>query len=199
MKSALAFRFTCEAAFKRPKVFLWTFTFKRSLNVEKARKLWSEANNRFRKSGVLVGLRAFEMHPGGHGLHIHMVTETFVPVQLVRRIWTGAATDYEGGRIHVEAVPVERATYIGKYLTKKRPECLKGARLWASVGGLPSSKVKDIVRECGLTRAYALCRAMWEGFDGLPFKRRMSVVRAVWMNELLIHIGDKPHPLPVAI
>jgi hypothetical protein len=43
-------------------------------------------------------------------------------------------------------MPAEHASYLAKYLSKERPECLKRWRLWASFGeGWDPTKVKNLV------------------------------------------------------
>jgi hypothetical protein len=199
MKSRLAFEFSVRM-FRRKFVYLWTFTYRNCLPVKTARKFWTAAQSRFRQKRLLSGLRAFEMHPGGHGLHIHVITEEWTDVSDIRKVWTGKATDFQGGRIHVKRIPATEANYIAPYLTKhKRPEALKGARMWAKVGVFDAEKVKDIVRSCRLTRAYELCRASVLGFGDVPFGRRMSYVRIVAKNSLRSELGASLIPLPVAI
>jgi hypothetical protein len=199
MKSRLAFEFSTRM-FKQKFVYLWTFTFRRCLGVAMARKLWSCAAARFRKKKLLSGLRAFEMHPGGHGLHIHVITQEWTDVNDIRAVWVGKATDFEGGRIHVKRIPATEANYIAPYLTKeRRPECLKGARMWAKIGDFDAEKVKDIVRTCRFTVAYSLCAAVIEGFREMSFSRRMMLCKNTAQNALRSELGATLIPLPIAI
>jgi hypothetical protein len=64
----------------------WTFTFKKTLPLDVARKFWSLALTHLRKQfgRRLIGLRAFELHPMGHGLHVHMVTPEYIRLEHVR-------------------------------------------------------------------------------------------------------------------
>ena len=66
----------------------WTFTFRQVLPVDVARKCWERGLKLLRKhfGSKLVGLRAFEIHPGGHGLHIHVVTPEWLNVNEVRYV-----------------------------------------------------------------------------------------------------------------
>ncbi len=67
-----------------------------------------------------------------HGLHVHLVTNRFIDVNVALVLAKNAGW----GRIHVQRIPMERAGYLAKYLSKQRPECLKRWRLWqASVPG----------------------------------------------------------------
>lgn len=50
-----------------------------------------------------------------------------------------------GGRIRVKRIPVAKADYMDKYLSKEhRAPCFKGWRLWAVFGLWASTKVKDV-------------------------------------------------------
>jgi hypothetical protein len=87
-----------------------------------------------------------ELHPGGHGWHVHAALGSFVPIKVVRACWPhGDRIDLaRKGRVGFsDAATVERARiaarYIGKYLGKgfeesERPlgrhryECAQGFR-----------------------------------------------------------------------
>src|SRR5450432_3699641 len=159
-KSKFAFDCSCERlpVSARGHLYLWTFTFAECIEIVKARKRWSAflkalRNERSRKGQVkLSGLRVFELHPGGHGLHIHVATGDFVHVNQVRRLWLTSG----GDRIHVRAIAPERAGYLSKYLRKSgRPECFRGCRMWDAFGGADVCRIKDIIVESNWTRAYA--------------------------------------------
>lgn len=81
----------------------------------------------------MVGVRVFEIHPGGHGLHVHLVTPFWYWVDDIRRI----TSRYRWGRINVKPIPSVASGYVSKYIgkqtTKDFPE-LKGLRLWAKIG-----------------------------------------------------------------
>ena len=184
-------------------VFLWTFTFKTCVDVDVARKFWSMFLEnlrvwKLRSRGKFHGFRVFELHPGGHGLHIHVVTDCFWWVVDVRMLWQLMRTvriedengrrvvEVQGGRVNVVPIPVEKAGYAGKYLSKsRRPECLKGVAMWRAFGGQEYTRVKDIKVESNWTRAYAYLRATVRSDVGLPFdhlpwwKRRMMVDNVV--------------------
>jgi hypothetical protein len=150
-----------------------------------------------RQQAGLKGIRAFEMHPGGHGLHVHVVTESWFDVSEIRRLWTGRATEWEGGRIHAARVPVAQAAYIGKYLSKsKRPPCLKGARLWAGVGGFETNKVRDIECRSALANGIRFFRATLDGFKSLSFFAQKGYVSLLLKNALRESIGARLIPVP---
>lgn len=91
------------------------------------------------------------------------------------------------GRIHVMKIPAERASYLAKYLSKKRPECLKGWRLWAAFGNWEWTRVKDVVFDSLFSRIYRACKEQfgWTGREDF-FSRR----RIVLMHELADLTGD---------
>jgi hypothetical protein len=70
----------------------------------------------------------YEKHPSGHGWHIHIVLNRFVPIREFRLV----AERYGFGRIHIELCGSEIGKYISKYITKTlqaRPDDCKGLRL----------------------------------------------------------------------
>ncbi len=172
-KSKMAFLFSAQGLPVSPKgnLYLWTFTFAEVLDVAEGRRRWSVflRNLRRRKKYVtFYGLRAFELHGGGHGLHIHAVSPCYLQVTEVRRLWRLSG----GGRIHVKPIPPERASYIAKYLSKSgRPECFKGVRMWAAFGGQVHTKVKDVVIESNWTKAYQFLDATVRTTCGKTFKK----------------------------
>jgi hypothetical protein len=181
MKSAIAFRFSVEAS-KLGFYYLWTFTFREALPVPEARRLWSAGLRELRRSVGFLGLRVFEMHKE-HGLHVHALTTKFFNVRGIRHIWQGGSTCFKGGRVNVVTIPKSDGHYLGKYLSKqRRPDCFKGVRLWASFGGFPSEKVKDIVCDSPFTRVYHMLKAAFAEFASLPFAQRAQAVSNVRHN-----------------
>jgi len=118
---------------------MWTFTFEEVYSVPEACGRWRDACRALVREASFYGLRVFELHPGGHGVHVHVLTDKYFPVQVLRPI----AQRFGFGRVNViKDVPVE---YGAKYLTKAdRPGCFRGRRLWAAFGGIDSCKVKNI-------------------------------------------------------
>jgi hypothetical protein len=199
MKSRIAFGFSIDSL-PSAQCFLWTFTFRQALDVAYARKLWRSGMMALKRQASFCGIRVFELHPGGHGLHVHLVTPDWFDVRLVRRIWTGASTDFLGGRVHVAAKAKAEGHYIGKYLSKQgRPPCLKGARMWSTVGGYVGSKVRDIVRDCAMTRAFRAARELVAGFERLPFLRKRFFAKMLVENWIRSEVGATLIPMPQAI
>tara|TARA_B100000809_G_scaffold217497_1_gene223705 strand:+ start:1827 stop:2411 length:585 start_codon:yes stop_codon:yes gene_type:complete len=137
-------------------LFLWTFTFSDVLELRVAKAVWKRARQELSRSIGFAGVRVFELHPGGHGLHIHVVASRFYPVQAVRKIWS----ECYGGRLHVCKLDYSRRHYVAKYLQKQgRCVALKGTRLWATFGGFKGVAVKMIQNMCGLSVWYRRLKA----------------------------------------
>jgi len=117
------------------------------------------------------------MHPGGHGLHVHLATGCYLYINDIRALWRACG----GGRIHVLPIPANRVAYLAKYLGKAgRPICLKGARLWAKFGDFQATRVRDMQIESDWSRVYAslrLCRG--QTFTRLKWWQTGQAVRNV--------------------
>ena len=175
-KSKDAFDFTAGKLVEgRSRLYLWTFTFAEVLPIKETRKRWNHLLTLIRRRWPrMCGLRVFELHPGGHGLHVHMITIRFIDVNECRIMAKRAGW----GRIHVERIPAGQVGYVAKYLDKERPPCFKRWRLWAAVGTeWTPTRVKDVERISMATKVYAACRAAlgWEGRKW--FRERMEMVR----------------------
>jgi hypothetical protein len=171
-KSNAAYLFSTERLGQQS-LFMWTFTFKEALDVKATRAKWNHLLTLMRRTWPnLAGLRVFEMHKS-HGLHVHLVTNRFIDVNVALTLAKKAGW----GRIHVQRIPVERAGYLAKYLSKQRPECLKRWRLWAGFGTWEWTKVRDIVFDSAFSRIYKACKdwLAWKG--NRNFSQRMSLVQ----------------------
>jgi hypothetical protein len=174
-KSKMAFQWSAESipTNRHGNLYFWTFTFAEVLDVAEGRRRWSEFLRKLRKrkkrQGLdFKGLRVFELHPGGHGLHIHVLTHCFLRVNEVRALWQSCG----GGRVHVLPIAADRAGYAGKYLRKSgRPDCFKGVRMWAAFGGMEHTKVKDVDIESSWTRAYQFLKATVRTVCGKTFTK----------------------------
>lgn len=162
-------------------VYLWTFTFGALISVKEGRRRWSQFLRNLRRwkkrGGVdLAGLRVFELHPGGHGLHIHVLTTCYLQVQAVRAMWNHCG----GGRVHVKPIPYERRHYVGKYLRKQgRPECFRGARMWQAFGDISHLKVSEVRIESNWTRVYNALANSLSFFRGMKWFERVQAVENV--------------------
>jgi len=173
-KSKITFQFNV-AEFKTD-IYMWTFTYREVLDTKDAIRQWrsfvGSANGLTDCFPAMRGLRVFEMHPGkdgrSHGLHVHLLVDKFLPVDIVRNLWGR-------GRVHVKQIKKEDANYIGKYLAKDRPPCLKGVRLWAPIGGAALHQIKDMVVQSEFTAAYQFLAGVVQGFRLLSWPERIQV------------------------
>jgi hypothetical protein len=172
-KSKAAYLFATQTLGKESNLFMWTFTFKDLLNVKDTRKKWNHLLTLLKRRWPnLCGLRVFELHKT-HGLHVHLVTNRWIDVNQARQLATRAGW----GRIHVVRIPADRAGYLGKYLSKERPDCFKSWRLWAGFGQWKWTKVKDVVFESLFSRIYRACKE-WQAWTGnRNFVQRLLLVQ----------------------
>jgi len=174
-KSKAAYLFATQTLGKES-LFMWTFTFAEVLDIKASRKRWNYLLTLIkRRWPKLAGLRVFELHKN-HGLHVHLVTNRWIDVNVAREL----AQQAGWGRIHVMRIPPERAGYLAKYLSKQRPECFKGWRLWAGFGEWEWTKVKDVVFDSLFCRIYRACKEAFSWTGNKNFRDRMRLVR--WLE-----------------
>jgi len=131
------------------KCYLWTFTFRDVVSKSEYRECWQKLQTYLRRIsstdpvyGGFHGIKAVELHPSGHGYHVHIITREKYDVNVIRPI----AIICGWGRIHVKKIPVERSLYIGKYLSKqKRETALKGLWLWSKIR-ISKTLLKDLIQ-----------------------------------------------------
>lgn len=160
-----------------PKLYFWTFTFRKLLDLPTARKEWNKFLTLARKwLPSMQGLRVFEMHER-HGLHVHVVTTRFINVDHVRSV-LNRQKDRQIGRIHVERAEPSIAPYLGKYLSKDREKCLKGWRLWAALDSksYAHTRVADVIIESLLSSVWAATTAAFRWKGNKQFHRKRSIV-----------------------
>jgi hypothetical protein len=171
-KSKAAYLFATQTLGKES-LFMWTFTFAEVLDIKATRKRWNYLLTLIkRRWPKLAGLRVFELHKN-HGLHVHLVTNRWIDVNVARELAQKAGW----GRIHVMRIPPERACYLAKYLSKQRPECFKGWRLWAGFGEWEWTKVKDVVFDSLFCRVYRACKEAFSWTGNKNFRDRMRLVQ----------------------
>lgn len=172
-RSKAAFRLSVQTFFEQVErgehqAFLWTFTLKKVISVADAFKAWNKFAKALWKYGLhpetgeqtIVGIRVAEFHPGGHGVHFHVLINRRIPIQAVRR----RAEQYGFGWIDVRRAHCGKGTlggYLSKYLSKRdRPPCFKGRRLWQAFGQWGQTKCKDVVIKSEFVAAFHARRAM---------------------------------------
>jgi len=142
-KSAVAFRFSVDRFFECfPKVYFWTITWKSVMPDFRYPLLFRQFMTELchRHGGLLYGLRVIEVHPGGHGLHYHLIVNLRMGIRLVRAI----GKKYGIGFCWVtQCYKKEDAYYLGKYLSKDS-ELSPGMRRWGTIGGFTPSRVRDL-------------------------------------------------------
>lgn len=179
-KSKAAFQFAVRTLGKQ-RLYMWTFTFKEALDIKDTRKRWNYLLILLKRRWPnLCGLRVFELHDM-HGLHVHLATNRFIDVNEARRL----AKQAGWGRIHVMRIPVEKAGYLAKYLSKDREPCLKRWRLWAGFGkAWDWTKVRDVVLETPRTIIYQACKESFEWVGNKGFKQRMELVESIYRKTI---------------
>jgi len=132
-RSAAAFVMSAEKLFaENDRIYFWTFTFVEALPDPWVMPTWNRFLVRLRDihGGWMRGLRVMELHPGGHGLHIHALLNLRVNVHIVRRVGRKVGI----GRVHVKTCNEGAIGYLAKYLAKDVSR-IKGARSWGAIGG----------------------------------------------------------------
>lgn len=162
--------------------YLWTFTTADVIDPRECARRWNDLQRYLVRFGFF-GVRVFELHPGGHGLHVHALTVRRFDINKIRSYSTVCSF----GRINVKRIPVSRSCYIAKYLSKQfveeHPE-LKGIRLWARVGVKNSpwsgTRVCDVEAHSDV---HACFLSLWES---VPLaQRKFQLSRKLWLASLL--------------
>lgn len=137
-----------------------------------------------RKGDYIV---VYEPHPSGHGWHIHVITNFFIPWQelsLMARVVHFGHTD-------IEAVDSGCALYCAKYLSKakvlKRLLGAKNVRIVNVSRGLV--RLKDIEVH---SPSIDFIRSNWIHGSGLPFMRRYHVLYLCWISATMQICGLHP-------
>jgi|GEM_PF-2900270 len=128
---------------------MWTFTLPVRLHPVVGAAMWQDVARELKRSMGFKGVRVFELHPGGHGLHVHVAVNQWFDVHEVRMI----CQRFGWGRVHVEDWDnrgvLTCGEYLAKYLTKQNKVWqgmhLRGVRWWATFGDLPDKvRVRDV-------------------------------------------------------
>jgi len=147
-RSALALWWTIKDLIDHDRCYFWTVTA-----INRVPDSWfGNMHSKFMKEmnhacarGDLPrgwgGVRVFEPHPGGHGLHSHLVLKCRMDVNVVRACAKRAGL----GRVHVspKAVTMGMGHYLCKYLMKGSE--MAGVRRWACVGNHDGVKARDML------------------------------------------------------
>ena len=154
-------------------MYFWTFTFPAVYKPKDATVLWQNFCRELKRSLGFKGVRVFELHPNGHGLHIHVFTPDYQNVNEVRSI----AHRFGFGRLHVEKWNVhdseKAAQYMCKYVCQdikkwKDGNC-KGIRWWSTFGLGDKVRVKDVTIDSARRKIWDMLPVfLVRHFSGLP-------------------------------
>lgn len=150
MKSTTAFEFVVWKMQRNgERLYFWTFTFVEVHSIKTATGLWNQFLTLLKRKLQFRGVRVLELHED-HGCHFHVITNKRYDILEVLEF----SNRYGFGRIDVRPVfDAENAgKYLCKYLSKARPPCLKGARLWSAFGDVERTRVKDVLTDTPFTR-----------------------------------------------
>ena len=150
MKSSSAFEFTVRKMLRQnPTLYFWTFTFREVYSLKKAMSLWNQFLTLLKRKLNFRGVRVLELHDE-HGCHFHVITNRRYPIREIQTF----KERYGFGRVHVRRVhdASNAIRYLCKYLSKRRPGCLRGARLWSAFGPIERTRVKDVVIDTPMSR-----------------------------------------------
>lgn len=149
-------------------LYMWTFTRPDYIADPRiAARAWSRLQRDLRRSLGFRGVRVFELHPGGHGLHVHVVVEGRYDINEIERLCILHGWGRKGAGLDVRAVDGPGAVYyVTKYLKPSRLQggglvMPRGVRLWASFG-LPAERrvrVRDVSVEGPRADAYKVAAA----------------------------------------
>jgi hypothetical protein len=150
MKSQAAFEFTVRKMLRgEARLYFWTFTFKEVHSLKEAMGLWNQFLTLLKRKLKFRGVRVLELHEE-HGCHFHVLTNKRYSVRTILTF----SKRYGFGRLNVKLVgDTARATkYLCKYLSKRRPNCLRRARLWSAFGDIEPTKVKDVLTDTPMSK-----------------------------------------------
>jgi hypothetical protein len=150
MKSRFAFEFTVRKMLRRNgKLYFWTFTLREVHSQKDAMRLWNQFLTLLKRKLGFRGVRVLELHED-HGCHFHVITNQRFPIKRILEL----SGRYGFGRLNVKRVSdsTKAIRYLCKYLAKRRPGCLKRARLWSAFGKIERTRVKDVLTDTPMTR-----------------------------------------------
>jgi hypothetical protein len=112
-------------------------------------RLWNEFLTLLKRHHGFRGVRVLELHDE-HGVHFHVLTDKRFPIRKMLDL----GGRYGFGRTNVKTVKdvAGGVAYLCKYLSKRRPPCLKRVRLWAAFGEVERTRVSDIVSDSPFVR-----------------------------------------------
>jgi len=178
-KASFAFEETLLGIARRGSLFFWTLTFREVMTDTRIgsayRYFQDDIINLF--YGNIAGVRVFEVHPGGHGLHVHFVVNRFIPKRLVDAL----SRKHGLGWTFVRPAKAEVVPYLSKYLRKTGPKLSPGVRRWAAFGTAHRYRVRDVIVETP-EAAYVKDRIKRMGVRKLDFTDYLTVLQEARMT-----------------
>lgn len=162
-KSQVAFLFTCERLEELAgrNCTCWTFTCADVLQKDRDYSLrWNALWKRIAAEFPAVqGVRVYELHPGGHGIHVHAIFSSYLRVERVRAL-AGAAG---WGRVHVFHPRRSWSRYLAKHLRKSSlGKFNRGTRKWGCCK-FQGNRVCDIRVDSDLAHNMKVVRSLNPG------------------------------------
>jgi hypothetical protein len=181
----------------KPYSYLWTFTVAEEVEPKEfaqrhKRLLWLIAREirKGRFPSDWGGVRVFEHHPGGHGLHAHWVVDQRFEVGLLRPLAQTAGF----GRVNVLSREASEAAarYLAKYVGKQN-QSLGGLHRWACIG--PSRGHAHSVHDVKITTSIdeRFAQYYWEYRESFPEYGSMGD-GAQWYARVAIESEDFGFP-----
>lgn len=151
--SCAACQMSCQELVERARstkqpVVMWTFTFVNKTGPCDAANSWHRLAVRLHKEfPYMGGVRVFELHPDGHGIHIHCLVAGYFDKKKIEALLPAGM-----GFVFVRecldlGIPERLGLYLAKYLRKSvrsRPVDLRGVRLWGVWGNFRGTRVRDV-------------------------------------------------------
>lgn len=154
--------------------YLWTFTTLESNYPKQAAKQWSALSKRLVINIGYWGVRVYEEHKNGHGLHVHVVTGQRFSVNKVRAIVEESGV---WGRVNVIMI-TKNPLYVCKYLRKfNRTEEWKGIRIWANIGRFPRGDKKKTIQYEVISAVSKLYKEYQRYINNKDRKQRLWLAR----------------------
>lgn len=131
---------------------------------------------------------AFELHPGGHGWHVHMAVPSYVPKDRLARLWGHGFVDIREVRGRTGTRPGRDAArrvarYLAKYVAKDGAAIPPGRQRYAVRSGFqPRCEVVEVGEAAALEGAYA-----WLIGEGDPAYVWASMGDADWTGPPVIY------------
>jgi len=173
-------------------VKFWTFTFKTPHTAKEGSRKWNHLATLLRREFPDCKMvRVYELHPSGHGLHVHGITPLWLPIRTILDFAKRAGF----GRIHVvdwdSRQGLQAGQYIAKYLSKERCAILRGVRLYGFVGLGADEKTlqRDIVYSSALSEIWAILSHLPD-WPTMRFSRRSSLANFVHSKWVSYQPGD---------